>query len=239
MAIAVKGSVRRAWEVFLLQEASFVLQHQQHRLPNERAVGNQSCKFCHNDRRLVSSSDNSVNVRNAAGEEMKGSLDAVDHRQGGGGGGGTRHMDSRYWRFRFRTLEPLVVVGRNVEQPSRGYRWNSSSVVAVNAALEGLEEEATLEYEYFAAQEAQESEESEAEMEQSISKQWHIDKLCPTSMRLRRIKERDYDNIIEREKKLKIVLRIKDILLKQQPEWSMTLLELGKHRDDIGLPGKK
>ncbi|CAK9223375.1 unnamed protein product, partial [Sphagnum troendelagicum] len=66
-----------------------------------------------------------------------------------------------------------------------------------------------------------------------------VSSMCAGNMRLRRIKERDYDNIIEREKKLKIVLRIKDILLKQQPEWSMTLLELGKNRDDIGLPGKK
>jgi hypothetical protein len=57
-------------------------------------------------------------------------------------------------------------------------------------------------------------------------------------MRIREIKEHDYDDIMEREKKLKMAWRIKDLLVKQ-PQWSMTLLELGKNRDDIGFPRKK
>ena len=67
---------------------------------------------------------------------------------------------------------------------------------------------------------------------------WHVDKLCPTSLRIRQMKELDFDDIIEREKKLKIVLKIKDLLL-ADPESFMTLQDLGKCRDYIGLTGNK
>lgn len=65
---------------------------------------------------------------------------------------------------------------------------------------------------------------------------WHVDKLCPTSLRVKQIKEWDYDDIIEREKKLKIVIRIKELLV-AEPSRSMTLQDLGKCRDYIGLTG--
>jgi len=65
---------------------------------------------------------------------------------------------------------------------------------------------------------------------------WHVDRLCPTSLRVRQIKEWDYDDIIEREKKLKIVIRIKELLV-AEPSRSMTLQDLGKCRDYIGLTG--
>lgn len=65
---------------------------------------------------------------------------------------------------------------------------------------------------------------------------WHVDRLCPTSLRVRQFKEWDYDDIIEREKKLKIVIRIKELLV-AEPSRSMTLQDLGKCRDYIGLTG--
>lgn len=72
----------------------------------------------------------------------------------------------------------------------------------------------------------------------NLKKRWHIDRLCPTSLRIRQQKERDYDDIIEREKKLKIVLRIKEVLM-AEPDRTMTLQDLGKSRDYIGLTGKR
>lgn len=70
------------------------------------------------------------------------------------------------------------------------------------------------------------------------SVKWHVDKLCPTSLRVRQLKEVDFDDIIEREKKLKIVLKVKELLL-ADPDNSMTLQDLGKCRDYIGLTGKR
>lgn len=70
------------------------------------------------------------------------------------------------------------------------------------------------------------------------SVKWHVDKLCPTSLRVRQLKEVDFDDIIEGEKKLKIVLKVKDLLL-ADPDTAMTLQDLGKCRDYIGLTGNK
>lgn len=67
---------------------------------------------------------------------------------------------------------------------------------------------------------------------------WHVDKLCPTSLRVRQIKEVDFDDIIEMEKKLNIVLKVKDLLL-ADPKNFMTLQDLGKCKDYIGLTGNK
>lgn len=67
---------------------------------------------------------------------------------------------------------------------------------------------------------------------------WHVDKLCPTSLRVRQLKEVDFDDLIEKEKKLKIVLKVKD-LLTADTEQFMTLQDLGKCRDYIGLTGNK
>ncbi|KAL2650844.1 hypothetical protein R1flu_018972 [Riccia fluitans] len=55
---------------------------------------------------------------------------------------------------------------------------------------------------------------------------------------VKRKKDPSFDNIIQREKKLKIVSKIRDILVKQ-PGRTMTLLALGKRRRDIGLTGKR
>ena len=58
-----------------------------------------------------------------------------------------------------------------------------------------------------------------------------------TGSSVKRPKERCFDDIIEKEKMLKIVLNIKD-LLGAEPSRSMTLLDLGKSKDDIGFKGK-
>jgi hypothetical protein len=54
------------------------------------------------------------------------------------------------------------------------------------------------------------------------------------------IKRKDYklDSVIQREKKLKRVLTIKEILVKQ-PGQVMSLRDLGKHRRNLGLTGKR
>lgn len=57
-----------------------------------------------------------------------------------------------------------------------------------------------------------------------------------TNSQVRHLKERGFDDIIEREKKLKIVLSIKELLW-AEPSRCMTLLELGTHKDDIGFNG--
>lgn len=57
-----------------------------------------------------------------------------------------------------------------------------------------------------------------------------------TNSKVRHLKERGFDDIIEREKKLKIVLSIKELLW-AEPSRCMTLLELGTHKDDIGFNG--
>jgi bifunctional ADP-heptose synthase (sugar kinase/adenylyltransferase) len=43
-------------------------------------------------------------------------------------------------------------------------------------------------------------------------------------MKIRETEEHDYDDIMEREKKLKMAWQIKNLLVKQS-QWSMTLLE--------------
>lgn len=53
---------------------------------------------------------------------------------------------------------------------------------------------------------------------------------------VRHLKERGFDDIIEKEKKLRIVLGIKEHL-GAEPSRCMTLLELGKRKDDIGFKG--
>ncbi|KAL3700817.1 hypothetical protein R1sor_018839 [Riccia sorocarpa] len=55
---------------------------------------------------------------------------------------------------------------------------------------------------------------------------------------VKRKKDPSFDNIIQREKKLKIVSKIRDVIVKQ-PGRTMTLLALGKYRRDIGLTGKR
>lgn len=57
-----------------------------------------------------------------------------------------------------------------------------------------------------------------------------------TNSEVRHLKERGFDDIIEREKKLKIVLNVKELLW-AEPSRCMTLLELGTHKDDIGFNG--
>ncbi|KAG0602063.1 hypothetical protein M758_11G157200 [Ceratodon purpureus] len=57
-----------------------------------------------------------------------------------------------------------------------------------------------------------------------------------TGASVKQLKERGFDDIIEKEKKLKVVLSIKD-LLGAEPSRSMTLLDLGKVKEDIGFTG--
>ncbi len=62
--------------------------------------------------------------------------------------------------------------------------------------------------------EKDESEESKSKSKTSGSKQWPTGKLYPTNMRICEIKEHDYDDIMEREKKLKMAWQIKNLLVK-------------------------
>lgn len=55
---------------------------------------------------------------------------------------------------------------------------------------------------------------------------------------VKRRKEMPFDNVIQRQKKLKLVSKIRDILVKQ-PNRTMSLRELGKHRRDLGLGRKR
>ncbi|KAG0602738.1 hypothetical protein M758_10G037700 [Ceratodon purpureus] len=59
-----------------------------------------------------------------------------------------------------------------------------------------------------------------------------------TTAVIKRKKDYKLDSVIQREKKLKRVLKIKEILVKQ-PGQVMSLRELGKHRRYLGLTGKK
>lgn len=56
------------------------------------------------------------------------------------------------------------------------------------------------------------------------------------SSTVRHLKERGFDDIIEKDKKLRIILSIKD-LLGVEPSRSMTILDLGESKDDIGFKG--
>lgn len=55
---------------------------------------------------------------------------------------------------------------------------------------------------------------------------------------VKRRKEMPFDNVIQRQKKLKLVSKIRDILVKQ-PNRTMSLRELGKYRRDLGLTRKR
>ncbi|XP_023514273.1 protein WHAT'S THIS FACTOR 1 homolog [Cucurbita pepo subsp. pepo] len=55
---------------------------------------------------------------------------------------------------------------------------------------------------------------------------------------VKRRKELPFDNVIQRDKKLKLVMRIRKILV-QHPDRVMSLKELGKFRRDLGLEKKR
>lgn len=67
---------------------------------------------------------------------------------------------------------------------------------------------------------------------------WNPSRQMGARAKIKRRKDSTFDNIIQREKKLKIVSKIKEILVKQ-PGRTMTLLSLGKHRKSIGLTGRR
>lgn len=55
---------------------------------------------------------------------------------------------------------------------------------------------------------------------------------------VKRRKELPFDNVIQRDKKLKLVLKIRKILV-SQPDRIMSLRELGKYRRELGLDKKR
>lgn len=60
----------------------------------------------------------------------------------------------------------------------------------------------------------------------------------PITAVVKRRKERPLDNVIQRDKKLKLVLRIRKILV-SQPDRIMSVRELGRFRRDLGIPKKR
>jgi hypothetical protein len=60
----------------------------------------------------------------------------------------------------------------------------------------------------------------------------------PVRAAVKRRKELPFDNVIQRDKKLKLVMKIRKILV-SQPDRIMSLRELGKHRRDLGLDRKR
>lgn len=60
----------------------------------------------------------------------------------------------------------------------------------------------------------------------------------PITAVVKRRKELPFDNVIERDKKLKLVLKIRKILV-SQPDRIMSLKDLGRHRRDLGLTKKR
>lgn len=60
----------------------------------------------------------------------------------------------------------------------------------------------------------------------------------PIRAAVKRRKELPFDNVIQRDKKLKLVLKIRKILV-SQPDRIMTLRELGKYRKELGLDRKR
>ncbi|KAG6663661.1 hypothetical protein I3843_02G031500 [Carya illinoinensis] len=60
----------------------------------------------------------------------------------------------------------------------------------------------------------------------------------PVRAAVKRRKELPFDNVIQRDKKLKLVLKIRKILV-SQPDRIMSLRELGKYRRDLGLDKKR
>ncbi|XP_024403778.1 protein WHAT'S THIS FACTOR 1 homolog, chloroplastic isoform X3 [Physcomitrium patens] len=63
-----------------------------------------------------------------------------------------------------------------------------------------------------------------------------LDRTCRTGSSIKHLKDRCFDDIIEKDKLLKIVLCIKD-LLGAEPSRSMTILDLGKNKEDLGFKG--
>jgi len=59
--------------------------------------------------------------------------------------------------------------------------------------------------------------------------------ICPIRAAVKRRKEPPLDNVIQRDKKLKLVLQIRKILV-SQPDRVMSIRELGSHRKYLGLP---
>lgn len=60
----------------------------------------------------------------------------------------------------------------------------------------------------------------------------------PVRAVVKRRKERALDNVIQRDKKLKLVLKIRKILV-SQPDRIMSLVELGKHKRELGIDRKR
>lgn len=58
--------------------------------------------------------------------------------------------------------------------------------------------------------------------------------ICPIRAVVKRRKELPFDNVVQRDKKLKLVLKIRKILV-SHPNRTMPLRELGKHRRVLGL----
>ncbi|KAL3737560.1 hypothetical protein ACJRO7_019146 [Eucalyptus globulus] len=61
---------------------------------------------------------------------------------------------------------------------------------------------------------------------------------CPVRAGVKRRKELSFDNVIQRDKKLKLVLKIRKILV-SQPDRKMSLKELGRHKRALGLDKKR
>lgn len=61
---------------------------------------------------------------------------------------------------------------------------------------------------------------------------------CPVRAAVKRRKELPFDNVIQRDKKLKLVLKIQKILA-SQPDRVMSLRQLGKYRRELGLTKKR
>ncbi|CAM6129392.1 unnamed protein product [Calypogeia fissa] len=70
------------------------------------------------------------------------------------------------------------------------------------------------------------------------SKLWNPSRSLGARAKIKRKKEAAFDNVVQREKKVRIVNKIKEILVKQ-PGRTMTLLQLGKHRKEFGLTGRR
>ncbi|KAG9448338.1 hypothetical protein H6P81_014466 [Aristolochia fimbriata] len=60
----------------------------------------------------------------------------------------------------------------------------------------------------------------------------------PVTAAIKRRKELPFDNVIQREKKLKLVLKIRKILV-SQPDRTMALKDLGRYRRELGLTRKR
>ncbi|XP_027335774.1 protein WHAT'S THIS FACTOR 1 homolog, chloroplastic [Abrus precatorius] len=65
-----------------------------------------------------------------------------------------------------------------------------------------------------------------------------VDAVGPIRAAVKRRKELPFDNVIQRDKKLKFVLRVRKILVSQQDR-VMSLRELGKFKRDLGLDRKR